>query len=141
MVYLSLITGCLPVLVKTFCSHALKYQNCHRMLNGWKIVIFFGKWWHTNISTNFYIQVFNTFTKYCFCNTCTFFIIKAWKCTEETCLKRRWNKIWMCQISCNFLLFTIYWILNAFKLLSTNSITFLSELSFFCLLVLLALSL
>ena len=32
-------------------------------------------------------------------NTC---VTKAWKWTEETILKRRWNKIWIWQICCGF---------------------------------------
>ena len=38
--------------------------------------------------------------------TLIFFIIKAWKRVEETHLKRRLNKIWVCQISFDF--FTFY---------------------------------
>ena len=33
-------------------------------------------------------------------------MIKTCKWTEETRLKRRWNKIWICQINCHFLLFS-----------------------------------
>ena len=62
-----------------------------------------------------------------------FFIIKAWKWMEETRLKRRWNKTWICQISCDFS--TFYCLLNfeRFQVLSINSTTFLSKLPFFAL--------
>ena len=33
-----------------------------------------------------------------------FFIIEAWNWTEDTCLKRRWNEIWICKIIFDFLI-------------------------------------
>ena len=46
--------------------------------------------------------------RFAYCNTCDLivFIIKAWKWTEETHPKHRWNKIWICQISCDFFTFS-----------------------------------
>ena len=34
----SILTGCLIVIVKTFCSHVLQYCRCYRMLNGCELV-------------------------------------------------------------------------------------------------------
>ena len=43
------------------------------------------------------------------------FIIKPWKWIKETCPKRHWNKIWICQIACDLFIFYKMWWFDSFS--------------------------
>ena len=57
-------------------------------------------WWDWPLSLS---QVLISLLKYLYLN---FFINRVWKWIEETRPKRCWNKIWICQIGCDF--FTLF---------------------------------
>ena len=44
-----------------------------------------------------------------------FFFNKTWKWTEETRPKCLWNRIWVCQISCDFFTFYKMWLCDSFS--------------------------